>query len=455
MKLAMRLRLSVGLAAALAGAALTVLQAGPAAGASASTAPTFHSAAGLSLISAQADGPRTWRLSIRSEALSRPVDVDVLLPTDYASTTRRYPSVYLEHGTSGRASDWLEQGNAAAATALYPMIVVMPDAGYSGNGGSWFTNWVDQGTALGTANWETFHIDQLIPFIDDNLRTMTSRDARAIAGLSQGGFGSFSYAARHPDLFVAAASFSGAPDIDSNLLVKTAATAVISATATGLDGVEPNAMFGDPASNDINWQGHNPASLVTNLGATDLRLWSGNGLPGPLDNLMSAVSGAVIEGVVHASTLSFAQVASAAHVPFVFNDYGPGTHSWTYWSRDLTEWLPHLAAVFAAPPAVPSSITYRCVDRSWTQWGWTVATHRVPAQAFSALTDASRGAFSFTGAPATVRTPSFYAPGSVHVITVTGGSAPPVATADRQGQLSIDVSPASPQQPTLVAIARG
>ena len=59
--------------------------------------------------------------------------------------------------------------------------------------------------------WETFHIDQLIPWIDHNLRTVADRRGRAIAGLSQGGFCSMSYAARHPDLFGVALSFSGAP----------------------------------------------------------------------------------------------------------------------------------------------------------------------------------------------------------------------------------------------------
>ena len=122
--------------------------------------------------------------------------------------------LYLFHGTSGRASDWVNAGDVVETTAGLPLIVVMPDAGFDGNGGGWFTNWVDQTTHLGPSQWETFHVEQLIPWIDANLRTVASREGRAVAGLSQGGFGSMTYAARHPDTFVSVASFSGAPDID-------------------------------------------------------------------------------------------------------------------------------------------------------------------------------------------------------------------------------------------------
>ena len=223
-------------------------------------------------------------MSVSSDALGRAVDVRILVPAGYSNRSRRrLPVLYLFHGTSGRASDWIDGGGAEAATEGLPLIVVMPDAGFDGNGGGWFTNWVDTTTALGPSQWETFHVDQLIPWVDANLRTIAAREGRAIAGLSQGGFGSTTYAARHPDLFISAASFSGAPDIDYNPVVAAGATAVIQATAVGLDGVQPDAMFGSRATNEINWQGHDPADLVTNLRGVDLWLYTATGAPGPYD----------------------------------------------------------------------------------------------------------------------------------------------------------------------------
>ncbi len=119
--------------------------------------------------------------------------------------------LYLLHGTSGGAADWTTVGGAEQTTAGLGLIVVMPDIALDDNGGGWCTNWYNGGR-YGQPEWETFHIDQLIPWIDHNLRTVATRDGRAIAGLSQGGFCSMSYAARHPDMFETALAYSGAPD---------------------------------------------------------------------------------------------------------------------------------------------------------------------------------------------------------------------------------------------------
>ncbi|WP_425506606.1 alpha/beta hydrolase-fold protein [Streptomyces rectiverticillatus] len=61
----------------------------------------------------------------------------------------------------------------------------LPDGGRRG----WYANWLDQKTAAGAQNWENFHINQVIPFIDANLRTVAARQGRAVGGLSMGGFG--------------------------------------------------------------------------------------------------------------------------------------------------------------------------------------------------------------------------------------------------------------------------
>ena len=54
---------------------------------------------------------RQLAVRVRTDALQHPVDVRILLPGDYdASPKRRYPVLYLFHGTSGRASDWVNSG---------------------------------------------------------------------------------------------------------------------------------------------------------------------------------------------------------------------------------------------------------------------------------------------------------------------------------------------------------
>jgi len=401
---------------------------------------SFHQASGLTVIKVTRSGQRQYDVSVSTAALGRPVHIRVLVPANYSETHDRLPVLYLFHGTSGRASDWVDQGNATQATAGLRLIVVMPDAGFDGDGGGWFTNWVDAKTALGPSRWETFHVDQLIPWVDANLRTIATRNGRAVAGLSQGGFGSMTYAARHPDRFLSAASFSGAPDIDNNPAVAAGATTVIAATAVGLDGVGPDAMFGPRATNEFNWQGHDPADLADNLRDVDLWLFTATGQPGPYDAGAPNAAASGIEFATHESTEGFAQRAQQRGVPFHLVDYIYGTHTWSYWARDLVEYLPHLMGAFARPPSPPRDISYESIDSTWSQWGWSVLLRRNAAQQFSALTNAGPTAFTLQGTgTAVVTTPSFYEPGSIATVTISGRPRATV-TADSEGRLKIAVS---------------
>jgi len=136
----------------------------------------------------------------------------VYLPPDYElHTARFYPVLYLLHGMHGTESDWTEKGNAhltadrmILAGELRDCIIVMPNDGEYGNG-TFYMDWYD-----GTGNFEQYMIYDLIQYIDNHFRTLREREARAIAGFSMGGFGAFFLSMRHPDLFVAAASLSGA-----------------------------------------------------------------------------------------------------------------------------------------------------------------------------------------------------------------------------------------------------
>ena len=412
--------------------------------------PRFRGAFGLRVQRVARIDQRQYDIAVWTAALGREVHVRLLLPTDYDGSADRLPVLYLFHGTSGRASDWVELGDAEKATAGQRLIVVMPDAGFDGDGGGWFTNWVDTKTVLGLSQWERFHVDQLIPWVDANLRTVAARAGRAVAGLSQGGFGSMTYAARHPDLFVSAASFSGAPDIDYSPPVAVGASAIIGATAFGLDGVEPDAMFGSRATNEINWQGHDPADLVDNLGNTDLWLFTATGAPGPYDNAPNpAASG--IELATHGSTEGFVQRAQQRGVPFHLVDYTYGTHSWPYWARDLAEYLPRAMETFAQSPSAPRRVSYESIDTTWSQWGWSVALDRSTPQQFSALTDATSTGFTLQGnGTGVVTTPAFYKPRSV--VTVTIGDTPPKRTrADSAGRLKLTV-PLGPDLPSPAII---
>lgn len=442
--------------ASLVGACALLASVAPPSGAAA--APVFGDAAGLHVLSARQLSPRLFTVRVSTAALPQAVDVRVLLPDGYDTRPRRrYPVLYLFHGTSGRAADWTSLGDAEATTAGRPLIVVMPDAGFDGDGGGYFADaW--NGGARGLPQWERFHIEQVIPWVDAELRTVAARAGRAIYGLSQGGYGAIADAARHPDLFAAAGSFSGPLDIAADPAGTALMTPIVTATETALNGDAPGTIFGPRLTQELNWRGHDPATLAANLRGIDLRLYTGNGRGGPLDPPGTPVN--PIEAGAHELTLLFHDRLEALQIPSTLRDYGPGTHAWPYWARDLRDSIGPLMDVFAHPQPAGGPIDYRSSEDRFSVFGWAVRMAR-PAREFAALRGADRGGFSLTGSgSAHVVTPPVYGAGRRVRVTMTGlhADASTVATADGAGRLPLDVplGPGNPaQQYTVAALLAG
>ena len=72
---------------------------------------------------------------------------------------------------------------------------------------------------------------------------------------------------------------------------------------------------------------------------------TGNGHPGPLDPPGRSLD--PIENGVEQMSVLFHQRLLSLGIPHIWDDYGPGTHSWPYWQRDLTEALPSVMKTFA------------------------------------------------------------------------------------------------------------
>ena len=62
-------------------------------------------------------------------------------------------------------------------------------------GTSWYVN------SSATGNWEDFMIQEVVPYIDANFKTLPNRDSRGIAGIFIGGYGAIRFGMRHPDVF--------------------------------------------------------------------------------------------------------------------------------------------------------------------------------------------------------------------------------------------------------------
>jgi S-formylglutathione hydrolase FrmB len=354
--------------------------------------------------------------------------------------------LYLLHGTSGGASDWTKMGDAEQTTAGKPLIVVMPDIALNDDGGGWCTSWPD-----GTYHWDVFHIDELVPWVQANLRTLNTRGERAIAGLSQGGFCSTSYAARFPNLFGVALSYSGAPDIAYSYQVRAGAIGIINATEVGLDHVAPNSMFGNPVTDYFNWAQHDPATLADNLRSTKLYMYFGNGTPGPLDTGPPNGGANAIEAAVYEDNIYFHdRLQSLGIKPVVYDYYGNGTHSWPYWTRDLKQSIGPIMDDFADPAPPPVAFSYISGFANYAVYGWRVAMHR-QANEFSTLVTTAKNTFSLAGSgSATVTTPGRYAHGRAYVVTIHSGTGTSTVnvTAGKHGTLvfSVPLGPSDTMQ---------
>jgi S-formylglutathione hydrolase FrmB len=168
--------------------------------------------------------------TMRSEALGVDKSVLVYLPRGYDSQPgRKYPVFYYLHGLGGDETNWVESGklDAQADQLGLEAIVVMPDGDDSFYVDSAMPIDYDQCLKQGTGlflpgrqdpqttcvrkrNYETYIAKDLVGWVDRKYRTIATREGRAIAGLSMGGFGAMELGLRHSELFSAAASHSGA-----------------------------------------------------------------------------------------------------------------------------------------------------------------------------------------------------------------------------------------------------
>jgi enterochelin esterase-like enzyme len=162
-------------------------------------------------------GGTTQQLAIRSPALGgRKQQVIVYLPPGYATSGRRYPVIYLLHGFPGRPLAFIETvrmgvavDTAAARNPRNAAILVMP-FGSTGTftDKEWANGWQPHQA------WATFVSRDVVHAIDARFRTIASRRGRAIAGLSEGGYGAINIALQHPTEFRLVESWSGYQQAD-------------------------------------------------------------------------------------------------------------------------------------------------------------------------------------------------------------------------------------------------
>jgi putative tributyrin esterase len=225
----------------------------------------------------------------------------VLLPNGYDATSKRYPVLFLLHGGGQTHTAFPSRGWFTREAAAREMIVVLPNGGRS-----FFAN----AAGLAEARYEDLIARDLVEYVDTHYRTLATREGRAIAGISMGGFGSALIALRHPDLFGTAGPLS-AP--------------LASARAEGGDGGASRLVFGAPGSDER--RARDPLTLVTQLvpdRAPYFYVACGLG-----DPLLGA-------------SREFVRQLAARNLPHRAVEV-PGGHTWAVWDEQLKAFFDVLA----------------------------------------------------------------------------------------------------------------
>ena len=252
------------------------------------------------------------------------MEYSIYLPADYETSNRRYPVLYLLHGYTDDETGWTQFGEAhliadrtVQSGESAPMIIVMPDGGVT-----WYINTYD-----GKVKYEDYFIKELIPHIDLTYRTRPTKQYRAVAGLSMGGYGTMIMATKHSDMFSSAAPLSAGILTDDEIV-------------NGNDDLWKNVLGGLYGKKDLtgksrltdHYQKNSIVKIVETANADDLKKVRYYIDCGDKDFLIKG------NMALHSAMID-------KKIPHEFR-VREGVHNWTYWRTALPEVLKFVSESF-------------------------------------------------------------------------------------------------------------
>lgn len=232
-------------------------------------------------------------LVVFSKSMQKNISNIVIKPNTY-NKNKKLPVLYLLHGAYGNFTDWIKKVPEIKEYAdTYQMIIVCPD----GNPFSWYFD----SPMIKSMRYETYISSELISAIDKNYYTLTSRESRAVTGLSMGGHGAYYLAFKHKNIFGAAGSMSGGMN-----LVKFSKKWKIAK------------QLGNYEQHPENWKKNTIINMIHLIKNNDLNLILDCGI----DDF-------------------FYQVNKELHLKLLQNNIShsysenPGKHNWSYWRNSI------------------------------------------------------------------------------------------------------------------------
>jgi S-formylglutathione hydrolase FrmB len=169
----------------------------------------------LAVVAAHAQGRIECNV-LRSQILQQSVHYCVMLPPTYDSSAsgrspKRFPVLYFLHGLGGSEQTFFQSGGWNLVQDLQQQgqigdfLIVSPEARTS-----FYIN-----SANGHVRYSDFFLSEFIPYIESHYSIRKERSARAITGISMGGYGALRFAFADPELFSAVSAQSAALITDS------------------------------------------------------------------------------------------------------------------------------------------------------------------------------------------------------------------------------------------------
>lgn len=246
---------------------------------------------------------------LNSKLMAREMPYRVVLPINYNNSNEKtfYPVVYLLHGLTGHFDNWTDKTKLADYAAKYNFIIVTPE----GNNG-WYTD----SASVPNDKYESYIIQELIPEVDKNYRTLKDKKHRVIAGLSMGGYGSIKFGLKYPELFSLVGSFSGALGAGTWTQKEVGTKGAIAESLLGVFGIENSQTR---QTNDI-------FKLVRDLPVEKYK------------TLPFIYVDCGTEDFLYQNNRSFADLLVEKKIPHEYREL-PGKHDWNFWDSQVQEFL--------------------------------------------------------------------------------------------------------------------
>jgi S-formylglutathione hydrolase FrmB len=239
-----------------------------------------------------------------SETLGLLSTMYVLLPQRTLADARskrtpKYRTLYLLHGHSDDHTAWMRWSSIEKYADGLNLAVVMPAVHLS------FYN----DMAYGPAYWQ-FISEEVPSLVRDMFSLSPKREDNFVAGLSMGGYGAFKMALTHPERYAAAASLSGAVDINEVVSVRK------SDPLNKVWLVEMRNVFGDLSK--VPGSKHDLFALAKKVAK------------GPLKPRLFQCCGT--EDDLHPQNVRFRDAVRKLPLDLTYEE-GPGEHNWAYWDN--------------------------------------------------------------------------------------------------------------------------